>query len=385
MQADWSRSAVSSSAARPASAGPPRIASWKRAPASSSAGLPDERCGADAARLAGFVACDATRPEEVDRLFAQTTACPRRTGRAVSCRRQQRPAPRRRAAARMHRRRLARDARRQPDEHVPDQPGRRPPVPGPEDVRRRAEHGQRPGPCACAAPLRHLRLRCRQGRRHRPERATPPPATPPMASAFNVLAPGLIDTPMAARAVADPAIVEYLRRKQPLAGGPGRPEDCADAAVFLCSDAARLITGVVLPVDGGWCVSDRPVATSFPRSAWERTSGRSASRLTSGADGTQSVPGVVPTRSVGTRRKCWKRSFPPLKNWPPAAPPGGPAALRLRHRVRRRRHLSPASVSRPGGGAGSSLPHRPALDRPARRLLAAGRGPGRRRRRPRRP
>ena len=70
-----------------------------------------------------------------------------------------------------------------------------------------------------------------------------------------MLAPGLIDTPMAARAVADPAIAPYLRTKQPLAGGPGRPEDCADAAVFLCSDAARLITGVVLPIDGGWCVS----------------------------------------------------------------------------------------------------------------------------------
>jgi NAD(P)-dependent dehydrogenase (short-subunit alcohol dehydrogenase family) len=72
----------------------------------------------------------------------------------------------------------------------------------------------------------------------------------------NVLAPGLIDTPMSARAVADPVIVDYLRRKQPLANGPGRPEDCADAAVFLCSDEARLLTGVVLPVDGGWCVSD---------------------------------------------------------------------------------------------------------------------------------
>jgi NAD(P)-dependent dehydrogenase (short-subunit alcohol dehydrogenase family) len=72
----------------------------------------------------------------------------------------------------------------------------------------------------------------------------------------NVLAPGLIDTPMAARAVSDDAIRGFLRTKQPLAGGPGRPEDCSDAAVFLCSDEARFITGVVLPVDGGWCVSD---------------------------------------------------------------------------------------------------------------------------------
>jgi NAD(P)-dependent dehydrogenase (short-subunit alcohol dehydrogenase family) len=72
----------------------------------------------------------------------------------------------------------------------------------------------------------------------------------------NVLAPALIDTPMAARAVGDPAIQAYLRSKQPLAGGPGHPEDCADAAVFLCSAEARLITGAVLPVDAGWCVSE---------------------------------------------------------------------------------------------------------------------------------
>jgi NAD(P)-dependent dehydrogenase (short-subunit alcohol dehydrogenase family) len=72
----------------------------------------------------------------------------------------------------------------------------------------------------------------------------------------NVLAPGLIDTPMAARAVGDPAIQQFLRTKQPLAGGAGKPEDCSDAAVFLCSEEARFITGVVLSVDGGWCVSE---------------------------------------------------------------------------------------------------------------------------------
>jgi NAD(P)-dependent dehydrogenase (short-subunit alcohol dehydrogenase family) len=72
----------------------------------------------------------------------------------------------------------------------------------------------------------------------------------------NVLAPGLIDTPMAVRATHDPAVLQFLRSKQPLADGPGRPEDVAEAAVFLCGDEARLLTGVVLPVDGGWGVSE---------------------------------------------------------------------------------------------------------------------------------
>jgi NAD(P)-dependent dehydrogenase (short-subunit alcohol dehydrogenase family) len=72
----------------------------------------------------------------------------------------------------------------------------------------------------------------------------------------NVLAPGLIDTPMAQRAARDDAIRAFLRTKQPLAAGPGLPDDCAGAAVFLCSDSARLVTGVVLPVDGGWGVSE---------------------------------------------------------------------------------------------------------------------------------
>jgi NAD(P)-dependent dehydrogenase (short-subunit alcohol dehydrogenase family) len=72
----------------------------------------------------------------------------------------------------------------------------------------------------------------------------------------NVIAPGLIDTPMASRAVSDERIRAFLRTKQPLAGGPGTPDDCAGAAVFLCSDGASFITGAVLPVDAGWCVSE---------------------------------------------------------------------------------------------------------------------------------
>lgn len=72
----------------------------------------------------------------------------------------------------------------------------------------------------------------------------------------NVIAPALIDTPMATRAVNDADIRAFLQTKQPLTQQPGTPEECAGAAVFLCSDAANFVTGAVVPVDGGWCVSD---------------------------------------------------------------------------------------------------------------------------------
>jgi NAD(P)-dependent dehydrogenase (short-subunit alcohol dehydrogenase family) len=73
---------------------------------------------------------------------------------------------------------------------------------------------------------------------------------------FNVLAPGLIDTPMAQRAVQNPTIRAYLESKQPLARGPGTPDDCVDAALYLCEPASRLVTGTVLAVDGGWHVAE---------------------------------------------------------------------------------------------------------------------------------
>jgi meso-butanediol dehydrogenase/(S,S)-butanediol dehydrogenase/diacetyl reductase len=68
----------------------------------------------------------------------------------------------------------------------------------------------------------------------------------------NALCPGLIETPMSRRAQADPDILARLPELQPLTGAFGHPEDVAAAALFLASDDAAFITGVVLPVDGGW-------------------------------------------------------------------------------------------------------------------------------------
>lgn len=74
---------------------------------------------------------------------------------------------------------------------------------------------------------------------------------------FNVLAPALVDTPMAKRAMADDAIQNFVRTKQPLDGGrSGLPEDLDAAAIYFLSDASNFATGQVLAVDGGWSVSE---------------------------------------------------------------------------------------------------------------------------------
>jgi NAD(P)-dependent dehydrogenase (short-subunit alcohol dehydrogenase family) len=70
----------------------------------------------------------------------------------------------------------------------------------------------------------------------------------------NVIAPGLIATPMSRRAQSDPRILARLPQLQPLTGALGAPEDVAAAAVYLASDDARFVTGAVLTVDGGWTV-----------------------------------------------------------------------------------------------------------------------------------
>ncbi len=74
---------------------------------------------------------------------------------------------------------------------------------------------------------------------------------------INVIAPGLIETPMSQRAVGDPQIRRFLATKQPLDGGrTGVPEDADGAAMLLLSKAGRFITGQVIAVDGGWSVSE---------------------------------------------------------------------------------------------------------------------------------
>lgn len=74
---------------------------------------------------------------------------------------------------------------------------------------------------------------------------------------FNVLAPALVATPMSQRAQADAAVLDFIKTKQPLDGGRiGQPADADGAAVFLLSDESKFITGQILAVDGGWCVSE---------------------------------------------------------------------------------------------------------------------------------
>ncbi len=65
----------------------------------------------------------------------------------------------------------------------------------------------------------------------------------------NGISPGNVITPML-RAGTTPQRLEEMKKWYPLQDMP-TPEDIADAAVFLASDRARMITGINLAVDGG--------------------------------------------------------------------------------------------------------------------------------------
>lgn len=68
---------------------------------------------------------------------------------------------------------------------------------------------------------------------------------------INCIAPGFIATDMSAKALnGDKERMQKVLSRTPM-GGLGEPSDIADSALFLVSDAAKYITGTVLPVDGG--------------------------------------------------------------------------------------------------------------------------------------
>lgn len=67
----------------------------------------------------------------------------------------------------------------------------------------------------------------------------------------NAIAPGYFVTNNTEALRADPARNEAILARIP-AGHWGKPQELGGAAVFLASDAAAYIHGVVLPVDGGW-------------------------------------------------------------------------------------------------------------------------------------
>jgi len=71
----------------------------------------------------------------------------------------------------------------------------------------------------------------------------------------NVIAPGLVRTPMSARASADPVITKYMQFRQPLLEDVIPVEDVAASCVYLLTDASHSTTGQVIQVDGGWGIA----------------------------------------------------------------------------------------------------------------------------------
>jgi NAD(P)-dependent dehydrogenase (short-subunit alcohol dehydrogenase family) len=71
----------------------------------------------------------------------------------------------------------------------------------------------------------------------------------------NVIAPGLVETRMSARAQSNEEVLSFISRKQPLSEGMLYPVDVAMTALFLLGEQSRHMTGQVVGIDGGWAVS----------------------------------------------------------------------------------------------------------------------------------
>ncbi len=74
----------------------------------------------------------------------------------------------------------------------------------------------------------------------------------PLGVRVNAVCPGTIDTPMVARMTAGGELDPEASVASIPLGRLGRPEEIAAVVLWLCSDAASYVTGVALPVDGGF-------------------------------------------------------------------------------------------------------------------------------------
>jgi NAD(P)-dependent dehydrogenase (short-subunit alcohol dehydrogenase family) len=72
---------------------------------------------------------------------------------------------------------------------------------------------------------------------------------------LNVVAPGLVRTPMSARAQQNQEILTFIAKKQPLYEDLIPADDVSRVALFLLSQEAAAITGEVVRAEGGWIVS----------------------------------------------------------------------------------------------------------------------------------
>jgi meso-butanediol dehydrogenase/(S,S)-butanediol dehydrogenase/diacetyl reductase len=68
---------------------------------------------------------------------------------------------------------------------------------------------------------------------------------------INAICPGIVETAMTVGLKKDPAREDRIRAAHPI-GRFGKPEEIAAGVLYLCSPGAGFVTGVSLPVDGGF-------------------------------------------------------------------------------------------------------------------------------------
>jgi NAD(P)-dependent dehydrogenase (short-subunit alcohol dehydrogenase family) len=85
----------------------------------------------------------------------------------------------------------------------------------------------------------------------------------------NALCPGLVRTPLNEQYFADEEFVRSVARLVPL-GTYGQPSHIAQVAVFLASEMSSYVTGIALPVDGGWLAEKSYSSSDDPNLAFNR-------------------------------------------------------------------------------------------------------------------